>query len=75
MRDVARQYLLDYLHEEFRAYANVRIRLPRTLRDETDGVMVRTETREYFFPTDWVLERRMKTVEAEVRRIKEFLDR
>lgn len=75
MREISRHYLLEYLQDEFRLYPQVRIRIPRILREENDGILVKSETREYFFPTIWVEHQQMNRVEAEVRRIKEYLDR
>lgn len=69
MQEEARQYLIDYLEEEFSRDPFVRVRVvPMT---EDNGVMVRTETREYFFPFAWVEHRQFKEVEALVRKIKE----
>ena len=90
--DLARQYLLDYLKEEFRAYPEVRLRsrtratVPAFFEDEkpkypiepkddseNDGITLKTETREYFFPTLWAKQMRLDLVRAEVQRIKDFL--
>lgn len=69
MQEEARQYLIDYLEEEFRRDPYVRVRVvPMT---EDNGVMVRTETREYFFPFAWAEQRQFGEVEALVRKIKD----
>ncbi len=67
-----RQYLLDWVEDEFRRYPQVRIRL-RPLQ-ERDGVTVRTETREYFFETDWVRERRYDQMNRLAAQIQNLLD-
>jgi hypothetical protein len=69
--EVTRQYLLDYLVDEFRSYPEVRIRnLPH---DKDTGVTVRTEAREYFFEFDWVEGMQLDQVEKLVRSIKDVL--
>lgn len=50
--EIARQYLLDYLKDEFRKYPEVRLRF--MLESHEDGVMAKTAAREYFFPTEWM---------------------
>lgn len=48
------QYLVDYLQEEFSrsTYSSeVRVRVHQEEREE--GVLVRTSSREYFFPMEW----------------------
>lgn len=77
MKDLSRQYLFDYLIEEFRGFSEVRIRIPPQIpqtSEELDGVSLKTETREYFFPTEWIENLQMDEVEKEVRRIKEVLE-
>ena len=70
--EIAGQYLLDYLEDEFRKYPEVRIRrVPKSHQE--DGVVVKTEAREYFFSTSWVIQMRMDRVKAEAQRIKEVL--
>ncbi len=92
--EVARQYLLDYLKEDFQGYPEVRLRmrikakLPAFFQDEqpkypvapsmkdeaeNDGILVKTETREYFFPSLWAKNMRLDLVRVEVERVKEFL--
>ena len=46
-----RQYLVDYLAEEFSRDTSVRLRVMPV--DGEEGVVVRTESREYFFPFAW----------------------
>jgi hypothetical protein len=65
------QYLLDYLEEEFRNHPEVRVR--RTPWQKNEGVMLRTEAREYFFPADWIAERRYDKVRELVREVKTAL--
>ncbi len=64
----ARQYLLEYLKDEFRKYPEVRLRL--ILADHEDGVVARTESREYFFPTEWMQNMQLSCIKDEVRRLK-----
>lgn len=70
-REIARQYLMDFLKDEFGKYPEVRLRL--VPENQEDGVMAKTETREYFFPTEWMAKMRMDLVKAEIRRLKDFL--
>ncbi|MBI3544806.1 MAG: hypothetical protein HY075_16160 [Deltaproteobacteria bacterium] len=70
--DEARQYLLDYLVEEFSRYPTVRVRV--VPHSEERGVLVRTETREYFFPFEWAERHAFGEVEKQVRVIKDLLD-
>jgi hypothetical protein len=69
--EIARQYLMDYLKDEFRSYPEVRLRI--VPESPEDGVVARTETREYFFATDWVRSMSLERVRAEVRRMKDVL--
>jgi hypothetical protein len=71
MTEIEQQYLLDYLREEFRKYPEVRLRVLREADEE--GVMAKTESREYFFPTEWVRGKRFDLVAAEIRRMREGL--
>jgi hypothetical protein len=73
--ETEREYLLSYLQEEFRAHADVRIRIPPFMREEEDGVSLKTEAREYFFPTEWVIDRRMGEVRELVQKIKDVLEK
>lgn len=67
----ARQYLFDYLIEEFERYEDVRVRaLPN---QKAPGVTVRTERREYFFPFQWAEEGNFSEVRELVAKIKELL--
>lgn len=65
------QYLLDYLEEEFRRNPEIRVRV--VPQEHEDGVLVRTESREYFFPFEWADEPGWPRVHAEVRKIREIL--
>jgi hypothetical protein len=69
--EVARQYLLDYLKDEFHRYPEVRFRL--IPESNEDGVLAKTETREYFFPTEWMQRMEMNRIKGEIRRMKEVL--
>lgn len=70
MRDEARQYLLDYLQEEFSREHFIRVRIVPMTKD--DGIMVRTESREYFFPFEWAEQHRFDEVARLVSKIKEI---
>ena len=66
-----RQYLFDYLVEEFERHPQVRLRIvPLT---QGDGVSAKTSAREFFFETDWVRFRRFDEIRGLVERIKEVL--
>jgi len=69
--EIARQYLLDYLKDEFQKYPAVRLRLMS--EDHEDGVMAKTESREYFFPTAWMRGMKMSQIRAEIERLKDGL--
>ena len=69
--ELARQYLLDFLKDEFEKYPEVRLRIVPNYQE--DGVIAKTESREYFFHTDWVRSMRLDLVREEARRIKEVL--
>jgi hypothetical protein len=72
--EIARQYLLDFLKDEFRKYPEVRLRFIREYQE--DGVLAKTDAREYFFPTEWMVGMDLKLIQGEVRRLKEaFPDR
>ena len=72
--EIARQYLVDYLEEEFRRHPQIRVRrLPADENPENEGVPVKSESREYFFPFEWALPGRFGRVEALVRKIKEVI--
>lgn len=68
--DDPKQYLLDYLREEFDRYPQVRLRIVPLTQD--DGVSAKTETREYFFPTDWVRHRKWDQVRRLSEKIKDL---
>ncbi len=63
---IARQYLEDYLREEFRNRSEVRIRV--IFEDHLEGLSLKTESREYFFPFEWA-NGGFARVRAEVQRI------
>lgn len=69
--EIARQYLLDYLKDEFRKHPEVRLHF--MLESHKDGVMAKTAAREYFFPTEWIQKMNLERIQAEVRRLKDAL--
>lgn len=73
--EVQIQYLLDYLKEEFHRYPEARIRKVPGISDEhgEEGVTLKTESREYFFPISWMLPGQFKHVVQLVQRIKSAL--
>lgn len=81
-------YLLNFLEDEFRAEHRVKVRVsPKAVHQKsmdlepnpdppplpTRGVYVRAKTREYFFPADWIREKRYQEVDHLIREIQEFL--
>lgn len=84
MSDLAkRQYLVDYLAEEFSGFPDVRVRAaPRKRVDvsekehyveDSPGVIVKTGSREYLFPYEWTEGSRFGEVARLVSRIKDTL--
>lgn len=71
MQQEEQQYLFDYLEEEFRGRSGVRVRVLPSNAD-TSGVTVRTESREYFFPFQWVHNKAFDEIEKLVKQIKEI---
>ena len=69
--EIARQYLLDYLHDEFHKFPEVRLRI--MTESHVDGVMAKTESRETFFPTEWIQNMRQDLIQGEVHRLKLWL--
>lgn len=67
----SKQYLYDYLQDEFRKYPEVRVRI--VPYQEEDGISVKTEAREYFFETAWAEASRFDRVNELVQRIKDVL--
>lgn len=61
-------YLLEYLKDEFRRYPEVRIR--QTPEDKEVGITVKTESRDYFFPVEWMRNKRFDQITKEIARIK-----
>lgn len=64
----SRQYLFDYLEEEFSRHPQIRVRVVPA--SDEDGITVRDESREYFFPFEWAETRRFDEVVRLVRKIK-----
>ena len=56
------EYLLDEGRDEREALSKV-------------GVLARTETREYFFPLQWILGKEYSKIQAEVSRLREVLEK
>ncbi len=73
----ARTYLLEYLRDEFKRFPEVRLRiLPAAVipsADRQDGISAKTESREYFFETQWMAGSRFSEIQALVRKIKDAL--
>ena len=61
--------LADHVAEFLASYPEVRLRI--VPEHPEDGVVAKTETREYFFATDWVRSMSLERVREEVRRMKE----
>jgi hypothetical protein len=70
--DPTEEYLLEFLQDEFRRYPEVRVRRP-PYRDGSEGILVRTESREYFFEFRWLREKRFDEINRLVARIKDVL--
>ena len=69
--EIARQYLLDYLRDEFKKHPEVRFRMMVEMNE--DGVMARTEARETFFPTEWMQEMRQDLIQNQIKFLKRSL--
>jgi hypothetical protein len=50
---IKEQYLVDYLQEEFEKNPDIRVRVIE--EDKERGVLVRSQSREYFFPFLWAM--------------------
>ena len=71
--DEEREYLRSLLEEEFKNHPEVRIRFyPWNLNK---GVHVKTETREFFFPLEWIHGNLRKNIFTEIEKIKELAER
>jgi len=68
--DAREEYLYEYLQEEFRKFSQVRIQIRK--EDGERGVMVRTESRQWFFPFDWSSGQGFKKVHQQVSQIRRF---
>ncbi|MBC7692891.1 MAG: hypothetical protein H7222_14105 [Methylotenera sp.] len=64
-------YLESYVREEFSRYPDIRVR--RSPQDNEPGVLVRSDSREYFFPFEWMKPGRFKEVQDQVLRILDLL--
>jgi hypothetical protein len=70
-RELLLEYLLTYLEDEFARVPQVRLRVVPDSQEL--GVVARTESREYFFPAEWVKTMKLDRVRSEVQRIKDGL--
>ena len=67
----AEAYLFDYLQEEFSRFPEIRVGI-RT-EDGESGVLVRSESRQWFFPYDWSNGEGFKKIHEQVSKIRELL--
>lgn len=67
----AEEYLLDYLKEEFSRFPEIRVDIRK--EDGEFGVMVRSESRQWFFPYEWSSGPGFKKVHQQVAQIRELL--
>lgn len=65
------EYLVEYLREEFRRHPDIRVRV--ISEDHEPGISVKTSSREYFFPFEWAYKQDFKSVQAQVREIRDGL--
>ncbi len=70
--EILKTYLQEFLNDEFRGYANVRLR--SMIDGQQDGISLKTESREYFFPYEWADEPGFPQVRKLVAKIKTVLD-
>lgn len=63
-------YLFQYLEEEFRNDSSVVV---RRLSSRARGVQIKTKSREFFFPVEWIAQRDFDLVRAEVDRVRQNL--
>jgi hypothetical protein len=67
----AEEYLLDYLKEEFSRFPAIRVDVRK--EEGEWGVMVRSESRQWFFPFDWSTGPGFKKVHQLVGQIRDIL--
>lgn len=67
----AEEYLLEYLQEEFSRFPEIRVGVRR--EDGEFGVLVRSESRQWFFPFEWSTGEGFKRVHWQVNQIREIL--
>lgn len=67
------QYLHDFLKDEFYQYSQLSIR--RSPSSRTPGVTVKSETREYFFDVQWVINKDFELIQSVAKDVKEHIDR
>jgi hypothetical protein len=66
--EIKEQYLVDYLQEEFGKNPKLRLRILK--EDKERGVVVKSPSREYFFPFSWAMNPDLfKNVRAQVQEI------
>lgn len=66
----AEEYLLDYLKEEFSRFPEIRVDIRK--EEGELGVMVRSESRQWFFPFEWSTGQGFKNVHKLVGQIREL---
>jgi hypothetical protein len=66
------QYLFEYLEEEFSRYPGMRVQTRK--EDGEWGVVVRSESRQWFFPFEWSSGQGFKKVHAQVNQIIEIIE-
>jgi hypothetical protein len=67
------EYLVEYLREEFGRFEQIRVQIRK--EDGERGVLVRSESRQWFFPFDWANPGQgFKKVHVLVRQIREILE-
>lgn len=66
------EYLVEYLQEEFSRFPKIRIHVKK--EEGELGVMVRSESREWFFPFAWSSGEGFKRVHRQVGMIRELME-
>lgn len=67
----AEEYLVEYLQEEFGRFPQIRIQVKK--EEGEYGVMVRSESREWFFPFAWSSGEGFKRVHQQVGVIRDLM--
>jgi hypothetical protein len=68
----AEEYLLDYLKDEFRRFSEIRVDVRK--EDGEWGIIVRSESRQWFFPYEWASAQGFKKVHALAAQIRELME-